>query len=365
MRTAVIFHCLELSLIKRPIGFKMDSLHEEQLKNESQQLLLRALILSLVFINFIYLDLYHLLIYPFIVAFIHFIYYLIMRFFPYSYQNLRVTIISVIEVLISTYVMYLANELSAYYPALLMWFIIGYGMRYGTQVGYITYVSVIISWSLLLLTSPYWLKNYSSGYGWLIAYLIIPLYFFRLVDKLQFRVEKLHHDVDESMYKAGHDQLTNLPNRYLFEKTLQEYTMKYKAHGEKFALFFIDLDGFKNINDTHGHEIGDIVLIEASKRMKNINDSTSRLGGDEFVSIVPYKNSAEIVDKAKRVIQEVSKTCPRKDIVLAASIGIARYPDDASTTHTLKKNSDIAMYRAKKMGKNRYFCYSDFKSDDN
>ncbi len=335
----------------------MDSLHKEQLKNESQQLQLRAFILTLVVINFIYLELYNLLIYPFIIAFIHFNYYLIMKFFPYSYQRLRVIIISVIEVFTSTYVMYLADDLSAYYPALLMWFIVGYGMRYGTQVGYITYISVILSWSLLLLISPYWLANSASGYSWLIAYLIIPLYFFRLVNKLQLNVEKLHHDVDESMYKAGHDQLTNLPNRYLFEKTLQAYAMNYEAHGEKFALFFIDLDGFKNINDTHGHEIGDLVLIEASKRMKSINDATSRLGGDEFVSIVPYKNTTEIIDKAKMLIKEVSKSCSRTDIILAASIGIARYPDDANSMHTLKKNSDKAMYKAKKMGKNQYFCY--------
>jgi diguanylate cyclase (GGDEF)-like protein len=232
-------------------------------------------------------------------------------------------------------------------------------MRYGKLMGYTAYATVLVSWTVLIVTSTYWLDEKAVAVGWLVTYLILPLYYFRLVSKLHENIQILHTHVEESAHKAGHDELTTLGNRYLFDVDLKKFISRFESHGDNFALFFIDLDSFKEINDKHGHDIGDKVLMEASKRLRTIIPNTYRLGGDEFVCMVYYKNENELKNIAKNLMFNLTMPCKNSKIILSGSIGIARFPDDAQSEFDIKKRADLAMYAAKKAGKNRYYFYAE------
>jgi len=287
------------------------------------------------------------------------VYYILIKKFPYSYQKERVSLIAVMDVFASVFVMSFVDDLSAYYAVLLLWYSVGYGMRYGKVLGYITYISVLVSWIFLITTNQYWIDNSNFAIGWLIAYTILPLYYFKLVAELKSYIKQLHTNVDNSKFQAAHDILTQLPNRLLFNQKLDYFISVNK----KFALFFIDLDGFKSINDEFGHLIGDGVLIEASKRMTNLNNFIARISGDEFVSIVEYDNMNELKDVAQNYSKSINIKCKKINIELSASIGVACFPTDANNAYELKKNADEAMYYAKTNGKNRFYFYSDIRKE--
>jgi len=165
--------------------------------------------------------------------------------------------------------------------------------------------------------------------------------------------------------QANYDSLTNLYNRRIFQIQLEEEIHKTNRSKIPFALFFIDLDHFKDVNDTLGHEIGDIVLIEAARRIqKNIRESDilSRFGGDEFTLILRDLKDSSFLEKiATNIIDSLSKTfyIAGEEIHISASIGIAVYPSDAENSVDLLKNADHAMYEAKKEGRSRYEYFVD------
>ncbi|WP_297431207.1 GGDEF domain-containing protein [Sulfurimonas sp.] len=340
---------------------------KQTFKNEKMQVILRIALVSIFTMNLFYIydngghfgtySFFDVVALPLVVIVLNIFYYFIfLKHFPFLYQNVRIILIMILDIVATIIAFYLVGEVGIYYAGALLWFIIGYGTRYGIKIGYITYVTVILSWIALLKYSPYWQANIDVGIGWLVAYVVLPLYYFKLISELQKKIAMLHQDVTESTFRAGHDSLTQLPNRNLFEKMLYESVERYKLTKEKFALFFIDLDGFKKINDVHGHEMGDIVLIEASKRIREINRFSARMGGDEFVSIVHYTDEKELRDRADALLKRISQKCKDESIVISVSIGIAKYPEDSKSTYEIKKYSDEAMYRAKQQGKNRY-CF--------
>lgn len=162
---------------------------------------------------------------------------------------------------------------------------------------------------------------------------------------------------------AYFDALTDLPNRTLFIDRLSQEIKKAHRDHLGVALMFIDLDHFKEINDTLGHDIGDLLLIEASQRLITCirnSDTVARLGGDEFtviVSDITHKGAEELV--AQNILDVLTKPFKIKNetIYLSASIGITIYPDNALTTDELLKNADQAMYAAKRAGRNRYHYF--------
>lgn len=165
-------------------------------------------------------------------------------------------------------------------------------------------------------------------------------------------------------YLATHDPLTALPNRFMFSEILNLAIDSAHRYKRKLAVLFIDLDRFKNINDTLGHDAGDILLKETAARLRQClrtSDVVARLGGDEFVILV--QEVAE-PDQAIRVAQKVLSAAIKPMNILGqecrvtASVGICMYPDDAPDEQGLMKNADIAMYRAKDEGKNNYQFYS-------
>lgn len=176
--------------------------------------------------------------------------------------------------------------------------------------------------------------------------------------------EKLLEQKSLLDYQAHHDALTNLPNRILFNDRLTQAIQGAKRERSKVALLFIDLDHFKKINDSLGHEVGDQVLIEVSQRLKkNIRaiDTLSRLGGDEFTVVVgDLKNAQDASILAKKMLETLSQPLliDKHTLDISTSIGISLYPDDGDSCENLLKYSDAAMYKAKDEGRNNFQFYS-------
>jgi len=158
---------------------------------------------------------------------------------------------------------------------------------------------------------------------------------------------------EETQQIAFQDPLTGLPNRLLFEERLGHGLMQAERHGWKLAVMFIDIDKFKSINDTYGHDLGDNVLLMVAKRLQELvrnEDMVSRWGGDEFVCLLlEVKHESDMVHLAEKMVNCVAEPCRIGGVELSirVSIGIAAYPEDGDTPESLFKNADKAMYKAK------------------
>jgi len=180
-----------------------------------------------------------------------------------------------------------------------------------------------------------------------------------ITDILQVKA-KLTENERQMNYLAYHDYLTNLPNRLLFEDRLDHALAKARRANNHLALLFLDLDRFKKINDSLGHEVGDQVLIEAAARLKGCvreSDTVARMGGDEFVIIleqIPDSNYASLV--ANKLLGQMMREfhVDQHALHLTTSIGISIFPHDGDNTEALLRAADVAMYRAKEGGKNNY-----------
>lgn len=188
----------------------------------------------------------------------------------------------------------------------------------------------------------------------------------RIADNISFALDNFDR-ADEKIeaeerieYLASHDSLTGLPNREMFNQLLHSAMVTAQDRSLQFAMLFIDLDRFKVINDSLGHEAGDALLIETAKRLRKTlrsREIVARLGGDEFVVILEHSSTrAEIEEIADRLLWEVSQPVQLSghECHATASIGVAMFPDHGSDVHTLTKNADLAMYLAKEDGKNNF-----------
>lgn len=158
---------------------------------------------------------------------------------------------------------------------------------------------------------------------------------------------------------AYHDSLTGLPNRRLFTKQLQEEVEKANRCSSKLAVMFIVLDYFKSINDSWGHEVGDLVLIEVARRMNNSTRSTdlvARLGGDEFALLLTDISIEELEQLAKRIHSNFQKSLSfiKSQYKLSCSIGVAVFSNNGETADELLNKADIALYSVKEKGRNGY-----------
>jgi diguanylate cyclase (GGDEF)-like protein/PAS domain S-box-containing protein len=161
----------------------------------------------------------------------------------------------------------------------------------------------------------------------------------------------------EGMVKklAYQDTLNELPNRRAFMENLEQQL----TYSEKFVVMFIDLDGFKNVNDTFGHKAGDDLLKKVSIQLKKCvqeKDMVARLAGDEFTILLPDANQHDCMVIASKIIESLNMSLffPVKAVRVTASIGISLYPQNGEDAFTLLKHADMAMYHAKNKGKNRY-----------
>jgi diguanylate cyclase (GGDEF)-like protein len=162
---------------------------------------------------------------------------------------------------------------------------------------------------------------------------------------------------EELRMMAQHDPLTSLPNRALFSDRLRGELARAQRHGGLFAMIFLDLDNFKPINDTYGHGVGDVMLIELAKRLKatvRTSDTVGRIGGDEFVVLMPELIDAHaafgLAEKIRLAVRE-PMVVDGNTLSVSCSLGIAVYPDDGTDEISLIKSADEAMYRAKVHGR--------------
>ncbi len=182
------------------------------------------------------------------------------------------------------------------------------------------------------------------------------------------------HAEERIQYLATHDILTGLPNRMMFSRLLNQAIESARRHERQFAILFVDLDRFKIINDTMGHDAGDELLKEMAKRFRQSlravdvvgrpqekNDIVGRLGGDEFIILIEeVSNLNQVATLAQRVLSAAMKPMVilGEECRVTASIGISVYPSDGDDEQTLMRNADMAMYFAKEEGKNNFQFYS-------
>lgn len=174
----------------------------------------------------------------------------------------------------------------------------------------------------------------------------------------------LLNKLDVLSHEALHDALTGLPNRRLLENLLTQTLASARREGRQVAVCYCDLDGFKSVNDIHGHQVGDALLVEAAKRMKESlreEDTVARLGGDEFVTVLSKITHADDASQvAQKLIDHLSEpyVFSGKNLCITASVGIALFPADGGEPHILIKCADEALYAAKNAGKNQYRLYA-------
>ncbi len=169
--------------------------------------------------------------------------------------------------------------------------------------------------------------------------------------------ERLH-------YMAHHDALTKLPNRNLFMDRLRQAMARARWHKRLIAVMFIDLDRFKTINDSLGHSVGDQLLIQLTQRLSSgvrAGDTIARFGGDEFAILLDdIASEKDISQLAKKILDTMITpfVIEGRDLFMTASIGVSIFPNDGEDADTLLRNADVAMYRAKDLGRNNYQFYS-------
>ena len=182
-------------------------------------------------------------------------------------------------------------------------------------------------------------------------------------------ITRLKEHQNQLEHIAHYDILTNLPNRVLLADRLSQAMLQCNRHKQSLAVVFLDLDGFKAVNDAYGHDVGDELLISISVRMKEAlreGDTLSRIGGDEFVAVLADLVAVEDCEPVvERLLQAASEPVTVGDVVLniSASIGVTLYPQDNADTDLLMRHADQAMYVAKELGKNRYHLFDTVQDD--
>ena len=192
----------------------------------------------------------------------------------------------------------------------------------------------------------------------------------RAQEDLRYAAIQLQHDARRLEFLAHHDPLTSLPNRAMFAERAREAVAHARRHDKTMAFLFLDLDNFKNVNDSLGHDIGDALLKVVATRLRSSvrgDDFIARIGGDEFcVLLQDIADPREAAAVAQKLIHELGK--PQRigeyDVVSGASIGIACVPQDGEDVATLMRLADTAMYRAKELGRNGYQFFSALLNQD-
>jgi diguanylate cyclase (GGDEF)-like protein len=181
---------------------------------------------------------------------------------------------------------------------------------------------------------------------------------------LSMRIFQQRRRADDRVHHiAFHDDLTSLPNRLMLNQRLDLALSQHRRTGSKLAILFMDLDRFKVINDSLGHEVGDVLLRQVADRLRaqsREGDTVARMGGDEFVVLIENReNLNDISACARRLVEELSAPylLGKKDCHVTLSIGISVFPSDGSDSQALLKAADVAMYRAKEMGRNNFQYY--------
>ena len=219
---------------------------------------------------------------------------------------------------------------------------------------------------VLLFVPPIMAQIIAGGYGFwrpILAYLLYMVYLSITGRKLSVAYWQQIADNHDLAMLAHHDVLTGLPNRLLMDDVLRRSIAEAQARGRQMAMFYVDFDGFKQINDRHSHRIGDLYLCQIAQRLSDCIETrgvVARLGGDEFTAVitdcVSPEAAAAIADDMLRAVRE-PLLIEGRNLACTVSIGVSLFPDHAHDADHLLRAADHAMYAAKTSGKNR-ICFS-------
>ena len=251
---------------------------------------------------------------------------------------------------------------------------------FGVQVVFLVFVLftiVIVHINYFILKSNSAIYIYSEYIPMLLATWFVYLYNLRLTyfagteKKVLAQTSLLEQERNTLEYQAHHDNLTGLPNRVKLNHVLKHYIGSEKSGSKSLAMLFIDLDRFKKINDSFGHDVGDKILKATASRFLKLADNKThlfRLGGDEFIMLVEsFSNEYELIALSQALVTVAKDPFMINNdaVFLSCSIGISIYPKDAKDEFNLMKHADIAMFKSKKQSNKRYCFYSEeMKEED-
>ncbi len=273
-------------------------------------------------------------------------------------------LITLLDLSVTSATMSLADTLGAFFYPIYQWIIIGHGVRFGVRALSMATGISAVGFALVIATTPYWQHNLITASGLMIGLFVLPAYFLILLRQLHTLNQRLGVELEKTRHVASHDPLTGLANRHQFYAQMADDIRRARRHNSGFAVLFIDLDGFKTINDELGHHAGDKVLQEIAKRLHQSArevDLAARLGGDEFAMIIDnIDNEQDVLDPVQRIAHIINQPVAihNQQRQLSASIGISLYPQHGTDPGSLTSNADLAMYEAKRQGKRRHILFS-------
>jgi diguanylate cyclase (GGDEF)-like protein len=259
----------------------------------------------------------------------------------------------------ASYLMYVLEDKALPFFAVYLWVVIGNGLRYGLRYLYVAMAVSILSFTVAFTVSAYWRAQWGFSVGLLIGLVALPLYFSSLLKQLSRQHNELKKLYELTARHATHDSLTGLPNRKHFHDHLADTITSAKRDKQIFAVLYLDLDGFKAINDALGHAAGDQVIENTARRLEQCvrkGDMVARVGGDEFVVLLRDIDTIDVAKVAEKIIKILSDsfTIAAEPLYITTSIGVASYPHDGEDASALIHSADSAMYEAKRSGKNGY-----------
>lgn len=203
-----------------------------------------------------------------------------------------------------------------------------------------------------------------------IVYYVYVIHYRKFINKINKELEdEVVRKTEELQHLAHHDVLTQLPNRVYFNQYLEDALKHAKRNGTNVSVLFLDLDKFKEVNDTFGHGAGDKLLVYIAKELKNIlreMDFVARLGGDEFIIVVENVDATSLAIMCHKLIDTLHKkiVIDGNEMPVSFSIGVSSYPEDAQNAQDLLRNADTAMYKAKNLGKDRFEFYNKLMTEE-
>jgi diguanylate cyclase (GGDEF)-like protein len=274
------------------------------------------------------------------------------------------------DMIMSGYLVYrLGPSGLAVYP-IYLWIIIGNGLRFGTHHLQVAAVFGFQSFLLATLASGVMLDQPAVVGSMIVGIWLMPYFFLLMLQRLADMNEALRAQRNQAEHLATHDVLCNLPNRLYLEDRLDQAIARCERRGGIGAVVFLDLDGFKAINDNYGHDYGDLLLKEVANCLRErlrASDTVARLGGDEFILLIEdLKHPAEVAAVVEQMFGCLRRSFQigQYQVYITGSCGVALYPQDGNDAQTLIKHADIAMYRAKDGGRNRFCLYDARMSDE-
>jgi len=273
------------------------------------------------------------------------------------------------DIVATTAAMILAGKIGAFFYPVYQWIIVGHGVRFGRGTMLAAAALAVVGFGIVIVATPYWHENLFLASGLLVGLIVLPMYLASLLSRLSTLNEQLQQELARTFHSARHDTLTELPNRHTFFEALERMIVQSARIRRGFAVMFIDLDDFKDINDRYGHLAGDRILAAIAARLMGCcreNDMAARFGGDEFALLaegIGDRESAAIT--AGRIAEAIAEDIAIDEanaISMTASIGISLFPLDGESPAELTHAADLAMYAIKRAGKKGHACFADLDS---